>query len=106
MGSFFSLLPKASEFFPPSPQAFKLLFTGFRWTLLVCSSFRARDLHRKPDLFHVQCIHSAIAHPVTSTFVMLALLSANHPNDAPLEFRVLIPHHFQTVRYSSMDSFG
>lgn len=67
--------------------------------------FRVRDLHRKPDIFNVQCIHCAIAHLVISTFIMLALPSVNHPNDAPrISYTDSAP--FSTVRYSSMDSSG
>jgi 3-oxo-5-alpha-steroid 4-dehydrogenase 1 len=103
MDSFFSSLPKASEFFPPSPRAFKLLSTGFRWMPLVRSSFRVRDLHRKPDLFHVQFIHSAITHLVISTFVMLALRSSEWC--AP-KFRILIPHHFQQLAIAQWTPLG
>src|SRR5947209_4183361 len=100
MDSFFSSLPKASEFFPPSPQAFKLLSTGFKWMPLVCSSFRVRDLHQKPVLFHVQCIHSAITHLAISTTSHPPIIRTMRP-------RILYTDSapFSTGRYSSMDSY-
>src|SRR2546423_6178173 len=104
MDSFFSSLPKASEFFPPSPQAFKLLSTGFKWMPVVCSSFRVWDLHQKPDLFHVQCIHSAITHLAICTFVML---TSHPPIIRTMRPRILYTDSapFSTARYSSMDSY-
>lgn len=45
MASWLSTLPNASEFFPPSPQAFKLLSTSFRWLPAVCVTSSSQNPH-------------------------------------------------------------